>query len=181
MKIENTSLDGVKLISPTVYEDDRGYFFESYKTPLFEEHGLPHSFVQDNEAKSEKGVLRGLHYQLAHPQGKLIRVVSGAILDVAVDIRKGSPTFGQFESKILNSENKKMLYVPEGFAHGYLVLSDEAIVTYKCTDVYYPDDQHGILWNDPNIGIHWDIDNPILSEKDKILPLLKNQTNLPIY
>ena len=181
MIVENTSLDGVKIITPRVFEDDRGYFFESYKTPVFEENELPTTFVQDNEAKSTKGVLRGLHYQLRHPQGKLVRVVSGSILDVAVDIRKGSPTFGLSEIVPLTVENRKMLYIPEGFAHGYLVTSDEAIVTYKCTDVYDPNDQFGIIWNDETLGLDWEDDSPLLSEKDLMLPTLNDQQFLPIY
>lgn len=181
MKIETTSLEGVKVVCPTVFEDGRGYFFESFKTTVFKDAGLPHEFVQDNEAKSEKGVLRGLHYQMENPQGKLIRVVSGSILDVAVDIRVGSPTFGKYESEILNSDNKKMLYVPEGFAHGYLVLSDEAIVTYKCTDIYNPNDQYGVRWNDFKLNIDWNIDKPNLSEKDKNLPTLDEQQHLPVF
>lgn len=181
MIVENTSLDGVKIITPRVFEDDRGYFFESYKTPVFEENELPTTFVQDNEAKSTKGVLRGLHYQLRHPQGKLVRVVSGSILDVAVDIRKGSPTFGLSEIVPLTVENRKMLYIPEGFAHGYLVTSDEAIVTYKCTDVYDPKDQFGIIWNDETLGLDWEDDSPLLSEKDLMLPTLNDQQFLPIY
>jgi len=181
MIVENTSLDGVKIITPRVFEDDRGYFFESYKTPVFEENELPTTFVQDNEAKSTKGVLRGLHYQLRHPQGKLVRVVSGSILDVAVDIRKGSPTFGLSEIVPLTVENRKMLYIPEGFAHGYLVTSDEAIVTYKCTDVYDPNDQFGIIWNDETLGLNWEYDSPLLSEKDLMLPTLNDQQFLPIY
>ena len=181
MIVENTSLDGVKIITPRVFEDDRGYFFESYKTPVFEENELPTTFVQDNEAKSTKGVLRGLHYQLRHPQGKLVRVVSGSILDVAVDIRKGSPTFGLSEIVPLTVENRKMLYIPEGFAHGYLVTSDEAIVTYKCTDVYDPNDQFGIIWNDETLGLDWEYDSPLLSEKDLMLPTLNDQQFLPIY
>ena len=181
MNVENTSLNDVKIITPKVYKDDRGYFFESYKITDFEKHGLPTNFVQDNEAKSTLGVLRGLHYQLNRPQGKLVRVVAGSILDVAVDIRKGSPTFGQSEIVPLTVENRKMLYIPKGFAHGYLVTSDEAIVTYKCTDVYDPDDQFGIIWNDKTIGLDWKYDNPILSHKDLILPTLLEQQNLPIY
>lgn len=181
MIVENTSLDGVKIITPRVFEDDRGYFFETYKTPVFEENELPTNFVQDNEAKSTKGVLRGLHYQLRHPQGKLVRVVSGSILDVAVDIRKGSPTFGLSEIVPLTVENRKMLYIPEGFAHGYLVTSDEAIVTYKCTDVYDPNDQFGIIWNDETLGLDWEYDSPLLSEKDLMLPTLNDQQFLPIY
>ena len=181
MIVENTSLDGVKIITPRVFEDDRGYFFESYKTPVFEENKLPTNFVQDNEVKSTKGVLRGLHYQLRHPQGKLVRVLSGSILDVAVDIRKGSPTFGLSEIVPLTVENRKMLYIPEGFAHGYLVTSDEAIVTYKCTDIYDPNDQFGIIWNDETIGLDWGYKSPILSEKDIILPTLNEQIFLPKY
>ena len=181
MRVENTSLIGVKIITPTVYKDDRGYFFESYKKTDFDKHGLPTSFVQDNEAKSTLGVLRGLHYQLKHPQGKLVRVVSGSILDVAVDIRQGSPTFGQSEIVPLTVENRKMLYIPEGFAHGYLVTPDEAIVTYKCTDVYDPDDQYGIIWNDKTINLDWDFAQPLLSEKDLKLPPLNEQNDLPKY
>ena len=181
MIVENTSLDGVKIVTPRIFEDDRGYFFESYKTSVFEKHGLPTNFVQDNEVKSVKGVLRGLHYQLNRPQGKLVRVVSGGILDVAVDIRIGSPTFGQSEIVHLTVENRKMLFIPEGFAHGYLVTSDEAIVTYKCTDIYDPNDQFGIIWNDETIGVDWTYDSPILSEKDLMLPALNDQQFLPEY
>ena len=181
MIVENTSLDGVKIITPTVFEDERGYFFESYKTPIFKKNELPINFVQDNEVKSTKGVLRGLHYQFNRPQGKLVRVVSGSILDVAVDIRKGSPTFGQSEIVHLSVENKKMLYIPKGFAHGYLVTSSESIVIYKCTDIYDPNDQFGIIWNDKTIGLDWTYDSPILSEKDLMLPALNDQQFLPEY
>ena len=181
MIVKNTSLDGVKIITPTVFEDERGYFFESYKTPIFKNNELPINFVQDNEVKSTKGVLRGLHYQFNRPQGKLVRVVSGSILDVAVDIRKGSPTFGQSEIVHLTAENNKMLYIPEGFAHGYLVTSLESIVIYKCTDIYDPNDQFGIIWNDETIGVDWTYDSPILSEKDLILPALNDQQFLPEY
>ena len=181
MIVENTSLDDVKIVTPRIFEDDRGYFFESYKTSVFEKHGLPTNFVQDNEVKSVKGVLRGLHYQLNRPQGKLVRVVSGSILDVAVDIRIGSPTFGQSEIVHLTVENRKMLVIPEGFAHGYLVTSDEAIVTYKCTDIYDPNDQFGIIWNDETIGLDWGYKSPSLSEKDIILPTLNEQIFLPKY
>ena len=181
MIVENTSLDGVKIITPTVFEDERGYFFESYKTPIFKNNELPINFVQDNEVKSTKGVLRGLHYQFNRPQGKLVRVVSGSILDVAVDIRKGSPTFGQSEIVHLTAENNKMLYIPEGFAHGYLVTSSESIVVYKCTDIYDPNDQFGIIWNDETIGVDWTYDSPILSEKDLMLPALNDQQFLPEY
>ena len=181
MIVKNTSLDGVKIITPTVFEDERGYFFESYKAPIFKNNDLPINFVQDNEVKSTKGVLRGLHYQFNRPQGKLVRVISGSILDVAVDIRKGSPTFGQSEIVHLTAENNKMLYIPEGFAHGYLVTSSESIVVYKCTDVYDPNDQYGIIWNDETIGVDWTYDSPILSEKDLMLPALNDQQFLPEY
>ena len=181
MIVKNTLLDGVKIITPTVFEDERGYFFESYKAPIFKNNDLPINFVQDNEVKSTKGVLRGLHYQFNRPQGKLVRVISGSILDVAVDIRKGSPTFGQSEIVHLTAENNKMLYIPEGFAHGYLVTSSESIVTYKCTDIYDPNDQFGIIWNDETIGVDWTYDSPILSEKDLMLPALNDQQFLPEY
>jgi len=181
MIVKNTLLDGVKIITPTVFEDERGYFFESYKAPIFKNNNLPINFVQDNEVKSTKGVLRGLHYQFNHPQGKLVRVISGSILDVAVDIRKGSPTFGQSEIVHLTAENNKMLYIPEGFAHGYLVTSSESIVVYKCTDIYDPNDQYGIIWNDETIGVDWMYDSPILSEKDLMLPALNDQQFLPEY
>ena len=181
MIVKNTSLDGVKIITPTVFEDERGYFFESYKAPIFKNNDLPINFVQDNEVKSTKGVLRGLHYQFNRPQGKLVRVISGSILDVAVDIRKGAPTFGQSEIVHLTAENNKMLYIPEGFAHGYLVKSSESIVVYKCTDIYDPNDQYGIIWNDETIGVDWMYDSPILSEKDLMLPALNDQQFLPEY
>jgi len=181
MIVKNTLLDGVKIITPTVFEDERGYFFESYKAPIFKNNDLPINFVQDNEVKSTKGVLRGLHYQFNRPQGKLVRVISGSILDVAVDIRKGSPTFGQSEIVHLTAENNKMLYIPEGFAHGYLVTSSESIVVYKCTDIYDPTDQYGIIWNDETIGVDWMYDSPILSEKDLMLPALNDQQFLPEY
>jgi len=181
MIVKNTLLDGVKIITPTVFEDERGYFFESYKAPIFKNNDLPINFVQDNEVKSAKGVLRGLHYQFNRPQGKLVRVISGSILDVAVDIRKGSPTFGQSEIVHLTAENNKMLYIPEGFAHGYLVTSSESIVVYKCTDIYDPTDQYGIIWNDETIGVDWMYDSPILSEKDLMLPALNDQQFLPEY
>jgi len=181
MIVENTSLKGVKIITPKIFEDDPGYFFESFKTSNFEKHDLPTNFVQDNEVKSTYGVLRGLHYQLNLPQGKLVRVVSGSILDVAVDIRKGSPTFGQSEIVSLTVKNRKMLFIPEGFAHGYLVTSNEAIVTYKCTNIYDPNDQYGIIWNDETIGLDWGYNSPILSEKDISLSTLSKQKYLPNY
>jgi dTDP-4-dehydrorhamnose 3,5-epimerase len=181
MIVENTSLTGTKIIRPNVFDDFRGYFFESFKSTNFAEYGLPTNFVQDNEVKSSRGVLRGLHYQLKNPQGKLIRVVLGSILDVAVDIRIGSPSFGKSEMVDLSAENRKMLYVPEGFAHGYLVTSEESVVIYKCTNVYDPDDEYGIKWNDETIGLQWNYDSPIISERDLNLPALKDQRLLPKY
>ena len=136
---------------------------------------MPSNFVQENEVQSKIGVLRGLHYQLNKPQGKLVRVIVGTILDVAVDIRIGSPTFGEYEIVELSGENNKIIYIPEGFAHGYLVTSSESIVVYKCTDIYDPNDQYGIIWNDETIGVDWMYDSPILSEKDLMLPALNDQ------
>ena len=181
MIIESTSLDGVKIISPKVFKDDRGYFFESYKTAVFEKNGLYLNFVQDNEVKSTKGVLRGLHYQLNNPQGKLVRVVVGEIIDVAIDIRKGSPTFGMSEMVKLSADNKRMFYIPEGFAHGYLVTSEESIVIYKCTNFYDSNDEYGIIWNDNKIGLNWNYDSPIISKRDMELPTLEEQLLLPEY
>ena len=181
MKIKNKKLDGVKIISPKVFKDSRGYFFESFKSTQFSEHGLPNNFIQDNQVGSKRNVLRGLHYQLNKPQGKLIRVVLGSILDVAVDIRLGSPTFGKYQLAELSDENKNIFYVPEGFAHGYLVRSEESVVLYKCTNIYDPNDEYGIKWNDADIDIEWGIKSPKLSEKDKSYPFLKDQNFLPKY
>tara|TARA_B110000438_G_C15784944_1_gene637998 strand:- start:744 stop:1289 length:546 start_codon:yes stop_codon:yes gene_type:complete len=181
MMIENTSLEGVKIINPDIYNDDRGYFFESFNTDYFIKKELPYQFFQDNEVKSLKGVIRGLHYQLKKPQGKLVRSVLGSIIDVAVDIRTGSPTFGRSEMVELSSENKKMLYIPEGFAHGYLVTSNESVVLYKCTNTYDPNDEYGIKWDDKTIKIHWNYNSPIISEKDSRLPTLNEQQFLPKY
>ena len=166
MIIESTSIPDVLIIQPKIHKDDRGHFFESYKKTDFAKNSLPTEFVQDNQAQSSKGVLRGLHYQLKYAQGKLVWVTMGKVLDVAVDIRKGSPTFGQYVTCILDNRTHTRFYVPPGFAHAYYVLSDEAIFQYKCTDVYHPEDEYGINWNDPDIGIEWPINNPILSEKD---------------
>ena len=171
-----TSINGVYIIEPKVFGDNRGYFMETYNKEHFEEAGLNMTFVQDNESKSSKGVLRGLHFQKKHSQGKLVRVTKGEVFDVAVDLRTGSPTYGQWEGVILNEENKKQFYIPEGFAHGFLVLSDEAVFNYKCTDLYSPEYDGGVMWNDPDINIEWPIDgieNILLSEKDKKHPSLK--------
>lgn len=171
-----TSIEGVFIIEPTVFGDDRGYFMETYHKKDFEENGLNMNFVQDNQSKSTKGVLRGLHFQYTQPQGKLVRVIKGEVFDVAVDLRKDSPTYGKYESVILSEKNKKQFYIPPGFAHGFLVLSDEAEFTYKCTDFYNGPDEGGIIWNDPEIGIEWpfDEDKLILSEKDEKWKSLKD-------
>jgi dTDP-4-dehydrorhamnose 3,5-epimerase len=175
-KFIKTSIEGVYIIEPTVFGDERGYFMETYHAKEFKEAGLDVTFVQDNQSKSKEGVLRGLHFQYTNPQGKLVRVIKGKVFDVAVDLRKNSSTYGKWEGVILSEENKKQFYVPEGFAHGFLVLSDEAEFTYKCTNFYDADDEGGILWNDPDIGIEWPTDNIkeiILSEKDEQLKTLK--------
>lgn len=171
-----TSLEGVYIIEPIVFGDHRGYFMESYSKRDFEEAGLTMNFVQDNESKSKKGVLRGLHFQTKHTQGKLVRVVEGEVFDVAIDLREGSPTFGKWEGVILTAENKRQFYVPEGFAHGFLVLSDTVTFQYKCTDYYAPEYDGGVLWNDPDIGIEWPlegIEEVLLSDKDKNQQTLK--------
>lgn len=181
MKILNTKLPEVKIIIPKIFNDERGYFFESYQENKFKEIGIPFSFPQDNQVFSRKSVIRGLHYQLIKPQGKLVRAIHGEILDVAVDIRKGSPNFGDYISVRLSEKNKKMLYVPEGFAHGYSVLSEECVVSYKCTNIYDLNYEYGIVWNDPNIDISWGIENPIISSKDLQLPNLNKQNKLPKF
>ncbi len=172
-----TKIDGVYIIEPKVFGDNRGYFMETYNKEQFDEAGLNMIFVQYNESKSSKGVLRGLHFQKKHSQGKLVRVTKGEVFDVAVDLRTGSPTYGQWEGVILNDENKKQFYIPEGFAHGFLVLSDEAVFNYKCTDFYSPEYDGGVMWDDPEINIKWPLDaieNILLSEKDKVHPNLKD-------
>jgi dTDP-4-dehydrorhamnose 3,5-epimerase len=163
----------VYLIRPQVYEDARGFFFESYHQAKLEECGIRESFVQDNHSKSYKNTVRGLHYQLKHPQAKLCRVVQGEVLDVAVDIRVGSPYFGRWVSAILSAQNKQQILIPRGFAHGFAVLSETAEFLYKCTDFYYPDDEHGVLWSDSEIGIAWRAADPILSAKDQAYPVLR--------
>ncbi|MBZ9636611.1 dTDP-4-dehydrorhamnose 3,5-epimerase [Clostridium sp. FP1] len=172
-----TKINGIYIIEPKVFGDNRGYFMETYNKNDFFEAGLTMEFVQDNESKSKKGVLRGLHFQTKHTQGKLVRVTEGQVFDVAVDLRKGSPTFGKWEGVILTAENKKQFYVPEGFAHGFLVMSDEAVFNYKCTDYYAPEYDSGVLWNDEDIAIEWplaDIKEILLSDKDKIQRKLKD-------
>ncbi len=185
IKVEKTPIEGLYVIEPTVHGDSRGYFMETYNYNDMKEHGLDMVFVQDNQSKSTKGVLRGLHYQINHPQGKLVRVIKGRVFDVAVDIRKNSPTYGKWYGVELTEENKKQFYISPGFAHGFLVLSDEAEFVYKCTDFYHPGDEGGIMWNDPALAIKWpgvvgdrleDGTELKLSEKDKKHPLLSDIT-----
>lgn len=168
-----TKLKGVYIIDVKTYGDNRGYFMETYKESDFKAAGLDYNFVQDNQSSSRKGVLRGLHFQKTHPQAKLVRVLKGEVFDVAVDLRKGSETYGQWVGVVLSEENKRQFMIPRGFAHGFLVLSDYAEFVYKCDDVYHPEDEGGIMWNDPAIGIEWpDAGEIILSEKDKVHPSL---------
>jgi dTDP-4-dehydrorhamnose 3,5-epimerase len=170
-----TDIEGVYIIEPKVFGDSRGYFMETYNKKEFDKAGLKYNFVQDNQSKSHKGVLRGLHFQTKHPQAKLVRVVSGEVFDVAVDLRKDSKTYGKWVGVILSEDNKKMFMIPRGFAHGFIVLSDSAEFTYKCDDFYHPEDDGGIMWNDPDINIKWpDVEKIELSEKDKKHPTLSN-------
>lgn len=175
-KFTNTKIEGMFLVEPAVFEDNRGYFMETYNENDFKDAGYDLTFVQDNQSKSSKGVLRGLHLQVNYPQGKLVRVIKGEVFDVGVDLRKDSDTYGEWFGAILSDDNKKQLFIPEGFAHGFLVLSDEAEFVYKCTEFYHGDDEGGIKWDDSDIGIDWpldDIDEIILSDKDKEWKTLK--------
>ncbi len=172
-KFTKTKIDGVIIVEQKVFGDSRGYFMETYEKRKFAEGGITAEFVQDNQSMSTKGVLRGLHFQKTHPQAKLVRVIKGAVYDVAVDLRKDSPTYGEYVGAVLSDENKKQFYIPKGFAHGFLVLSDVAEFVYKCDDFYYPSDEGGMMWNDPEIGIEWPLDGIEeikLSEKDKKNP-----------
>ena len=166
MKIIETQLKEVLLIEPRIFGDDRGYFLETWNETRYKESGILGPFVQDNISFSQKGVLRGLHFQNTFPQGKLVYVLEGEIFDVAVDIRKKSPNFGKWVSEILSGKNKKQIYIPPGFAHGFVVLSTSALFAYKCTERYRPESENTIIWNDPHIGIDWPIQNPVLSPKD---------------
>lgn len=177
-----TSIEGVTIVDVKSYGDDRGYFMETYKQPDFVAGGIDVDFVQDNQSSSVKGVLRGLHFQINHPQSKLVRVVSGEVFDVAADLRPGSATYGKWEGVVLSAENKRQFFIPRGFAHGFLVLSDTAEFCYKCDDIYHPNDEGGLMWNDPEIGIVWpamqgdevfDESKIILSDKDKVHPAFK--------
>ena len=170
IKVTTCDIEGLCVIEPTVFKDERGYFMETYNQNDFKEAGLDMVFVQDNQSMSTRGVLRGLHYQKQFPQGKLVRVVRGTVFDVAVDLRTDSKTYGKWFGVELSAENKKQFYIPEGFAHGFLVLSDEAEFVYKCTDFYHPGDEGGMAWNDPEIGIEWPLQDGvelIISEKDQ--------------
>ncbi len=175
INVIQTPIKDLVVIEPSVFGDERGYFMESYNEDVFKKHGLNMRFVQDNESKSKKGVLRGLHFQTKYPQGKLVRVTNGEVFDVAVDLRAGSPTYGQWYGVILSDDNKKMFYIPEGFAHGFCVLSDEAVFNYKCTNLYHPEYDGGLRYNDPDIGVEWpEIEEGyLLSEKDQKQPFLK--------
>jgi dTDP-4-dehydrorhamnose 3,5-epimerase len=183
LEIIETSLPGVVIIKPRVFGDSRGFFMETYRQTVLAEAGIREDFVQDNHSRSSRGVLRGLHYQLQHPQAKLCRVAQGEVLDVAVDIRAGSPHFGKWVGVVLSGENYLQLYIPKGFAHGFVVRSETADFLYKCSDYFDAADDRGVLWNDPAIGIDWQTESPLLSEKDKrYLPLAQiPREQLPRY
>jgi dTDP-4-dehydrorhamnose 3,5-epimerase len=166
LQCHSSTLAEIILVEPQVFEDDRGFFLETYHQARYGEKGIDRPFVQDNHSHSRKGSVRGLHYQLEHPQGKQVYSVTGRIFDVVLDIRRGSPTFGNWCGAHLSAENKRQIYIPPGFAHGFSVLSDRADVIYKCTDIYTPGDEYGVLWNDPDLEIDWGVDNPIVSPKD---------------
>lgn len=176
MEIYKTPIDGLIVLEPSVFQDDRGYFLESFHAGRYKELGMDAGFIQDNESKSVRGVIRGLHYQLApHAQAKLVRVIDGSVFDVAVDLRKGSPTFGQWFGVELTGENKKQLFIPRGFAHGFSVLSETAVFSYKCDNYYHPESERGIIYNDPDLKIDWKIPEPeaIISAKDQKNPLFR--------
>jgi dTDP-4-dehydrorhamnose 3,5-epimerase len=173
MKVETTNIDGLLIITPDVFGDERGYFMESHNVARYKEHGIP-DFVQDNESRSQKGVIRGLHYQLPpYGQGKLVRVVEGEVLDVAVDLRPDSPTLGQHVAVTLSGENKKQFWIPAGFAHGFLTLSETVLFQYKCTALYHKEADRGIRWNDPALAITWPVAAPIISGKDQNQPMFE--------
>ncbi len=182
MKLVEEPMPGLKLIEPTVFEDQRGYFYESYSQQKFKDLGIDVDFIQDNQSMSQAGVVRGLHFQAPpHAQDKLIRVIKGSVLDVAVDIRKGSPTYGQAYSVEVNESNKLQLFVPKGFAHGFATLADETIFFYKCSNLYNKPSEGGVLWNDPALSIDWRVETPILSEKDHLNPKLSDFESPFVY
>ena len=181
MKFERTEIPDVLIIEPRIFVDERGFLLESFNEKRFAEHGLPTQFRQDNHSRSTKGVLRGLHFQRTRPQGKLVTTITGVIYDVAVDIRRGSPTFGAWTGVTLSGDHPRYVWVPPGFAHGFCVLSEVADVVYKCTELYAGEDEAGILWNDPAIGIDWPVDAPRLSQKDQgFPPLTRTRADLPL-
>lgn len=181
MKISKTSLPGVLLLEPKVFGDDRGFFFETYHAQRYAQSGISEQFVQDNYSRSIKNTLRGLHFQEPHAQGKLVQVFQGAVFDVAVDVRLGSPTFKKWFGIELSAENKFQLWIPPGFAHGFCVISETADFCYKCTDFYFADAERCVAWDDPELGIQWPVARPILSKKDASAPRLSASTNLPRY
>ncbi len=181
MKFLPAGIPGVIVIEPDVHRDPRGFFLETYHTEKYQAGGIVDIFVQDNQSRSAGGTIRGLHLQRRHPQGKLIRVIEGEIFDVAVDVRRGSPTFGKWVGVTLSAENFKQCYIPQGFAHGFAVVSAVAQVEYKCTDVYDAPSEIGIAWDDPAIGIAWPVSNPVLSDRDKRHPRLADVIDLPSF
>ncbi len=183
MNVIQTAIDGVLIVEPKVFGDGRGFFMETWNRDRYAEAGLDVEFVQDNVSSSSRGVLRGLHYQNPQPQGKLVQVLRGEVLDVAADIRVGSPSFGKVQTCLLSDENHRQFYVPAGFAHGFCVLSETALFLYKCTEFYNAQTEGGLLWNDPDLAIDWPVADPILSEKDSNAPRLKDilKENLPVY
>lgn len=183
MNIIETKIPGVLIVEPPVFGDTRGFFMETWRQERYEQLGIKEKFVQDNLSFSSKGILRGLHYQHPHEQGKLVTVVQGEVFDVAVDIRHGSPAFGQWVGVTLSGDNHRQLWIPPGLAHGFCVLSDTAYFMYKCTDVYTPAAEGGIIWNDPDIGIDWPVQGPVLSAKDQVYPRLRDipADRLPHY
>lgn len=175
MEVIDAKISGLQIIKPNIYKDQRGYFYESYNKEAFLKHGIDQLFMQDNESMSGKGVLRGLHFQRPpFAQGKLVRVVQGSVLDVAVDLRKKSPTYGEWESLVLSGENKWMFWVPPGFAHGFVTLEDNTIFSYKCTNVYNKASEGSIIWNDPDLNIDWKTEKPLLAEKDLLAPFFRD-------
>lgn len=183
MRVTPTALPEVLLIEPAVFGDARGYFFETWHKKRYAEHGVPESFVQDNVSRSQRGILRGLHLQEPYAQGKLVQVLDGEVLDVAVDVRVGSNTFGRWVSERLSADNHRQLYVPPGFAHGFCVLSESALLAYKCTELYHPETELSIAWNDPELAIDWPVRDPVLSKKDAAAPPLSAipRERLPKY
>jgi dTDP-4-dehydrorhamnose 3,5-epimerase len=181
MNVIQTTIPGVVIIEPKLFGDHRGFFLETFQAQRYASHGIHGPFIQDNLSRSARGVVRGLHLQNPSPQGKLVMVLRGCILDVAVDVRVGSPTFGHHVATEINDENHRQVWVPRGFAHGFAVLSESADFFYKCDDLYRPSDEIVVRWNDPAIGINWSIENPVLSARDAAAPLLANVEALPIY